>query len=247
MVDPVSSANRYGAYRSDNRLVFADTSATTTPSITFSNSGVTLVDGSGNESPSLTTVVKDAGVDLRMAYTTNQSTDIEAAHIATKRLTAVIKVDANAPAGPVTMTITNPDGGKVVYPSAFIVDGSPTIDVVRNLEISAIEQVSDASIKQGEVKKAGTAIYIYGSGFFGAPQVSVSGSGVRVTSVQLGKLDPTSSPTILAVTDSNQNDTVLRVEVSAESTAPISTRDVTVVLPDGQSVTAKAALSVGAP
>jgi len=236
--------------RSANTMVGAAKLATTTAKIDFSNAGVSV-------NSALTTVVRDAATDLNMATTAAQTVALAQPFIATQRLTAVISVAADAVAGPVTMTITNPDGGTVIVPNAFIVDGAPTIDVTRNAVITestsgapvtSIVGVSDASIKQGEVKANGNAIFIYGSGFFGAPQVSVSGTGVRVTSVRLSKIDPnlTSGQTV-AQTDANLYDTVLRVELAAESTAPTTTRDVTVVLPDGQSVTKTAALSVGAP
>jgi len=216
--------------------------ATTTPKIEFSNSGVSV-------NASLTTVARDAATDLNMATTAAQTVALAQPFIATQRVTAVISVTSDAVAGPVTMTITNPDGGKVIVPNAFIVDGTPTIDVTRNDVITGagIEGTNSASIKQGEVKKAGTAIFIYGSGFFGAPQVSGSGTGVRVTSVQLGKVDPTDPATLLAVSDTNLNDTVLRVELAAESTAPTTARDITIVLPDGQSVTKTGAFTVNAP
>jgi hypothetical protein len=68
-----------------------------------------------------------------------------------------------------------------------------------------------------------------------------------VTSVQLGKLDPTDPATTLAVNSDNLNDTVLRVELAAESTAPTTARDITIVLPDGQSVTKSGAFTVNAP
>jgi hypothetical protein len=228
--------------RSANSMVGAAKEPTTTPKIEFSNAGVSV-------NASLTTVARDAATDLNMATSAAQTVALAQPFIATQRVTAVISVTADAVAGPVTMTITNPDGGKVIVPNAFIVDGTPTIDVTRNAIISgtAIEVANDASIKQGEVKKAGTAIFIYGSGFFGAPQVSVSGTGVRVTSVQLGKVDPTDPATLLPVSDTNLNDTVLRVELAAESTAPTTARDITIVLPDGQSVTKTGAFTVNAP
>ena len=223
-------------------MVGAAKEPTTTPKIEFSNSGVSV-------NASLTTVARDAATDLNMATTAAQTVALAQPFIATQRVTAVISVTADAVAGPVTMTITNPDGGKVIVPNAFIVDGTPTIDVTRNEVIAGagIEGTNSASIKQGEVKKAGTAIFIYGSGFFGAPQVSVSGTGVRVTSVQLGKVDPTDPATLLPVSDTNLNDTVLRVELAAESTAPTTPRDITIVLPDGQSVTKTGAFTVNAP
>ena len=188
-----------------------------------------------------------------MASTGTQSSAIESPFIATKRLTAVVSVTAGATAGPVTMTVTNPDGGQVIVPNAFIVDGTPTVDVTQNSLIAtggaSIVTTSNASIKQGEVKAAGTSIFIYGSGFFNngdgrVPQVLISGTGVRVTSVRLSNVDPGTGTALL---DANQNDTVLRVELAAESTAPTGTRDITIVLPDGQSITKTGVFTVNAP
>lgn len=232
--------------RSANSLVSAAVLETTTPKITFSNAGVTVADP-------LTTVVYDTGTNLSMATTGAQSAAIESPFIATKRLTAVVTVTAGATAGPVTMTVTNPDGGQVIVPNAFIVDGTPTVDVTQNSLIAtgggSIVTTSNASIKQGEVKAAGTSIFIYGSGFFNngdgrVPQVLISGTGVRVTSVRLSNVDPGTNTALL---DANQNDTVLRVELAAESTAPTGTRDITIVLPDGQSITKTGVFTVNAP
>jgi len=259
----------FGA-RSDSAdgLVGAAHAATTTPKITFNTPGVKLLGDSGNNGTSAyTTVVKDAGAALNMSTSVltipAQSTDIEAEYIATQRLSAIVQVDTTAPAGPVTMTITNPDGGQVIVPSAFMIDGAPTVDTTLNsvysvAASSAVSNASNASIKQGEIKTGSNAIYIYGSGLFAtykangtidqAPQVSVSGTGVRVTSVRLTNIDP---GTTYAASDASMPDTVLRVELAAESTAPTTSpgnlRDITVVLPDGQSVTMKAAFSVNAP
>jgi len=259
----------FGA-RSDSTdgLVGAAHAATTTPKITFNTPGVKLLDDSGNNGTSPhTTVVKDAGTALNMSTkvltTPAQSTDIEAPYIATQRLSAIITVDTTAPAGPVTMTITNPDGGQVIVPSAFMIDGAPTVDTTLDSVYSVlannnVSNASVASIKQGAIKTGSNAIFIYGSGFFAtykangtidqAPQVSVSGTGVRVTSVRLSNINP---GTTYAARDSSMPDTVLRVELAAESTAPTTSagnlRDITVVLPDGQSVTMKAAFSVNAP
>jgi len=238
--------------RSDNGLVNAATSPTTTPNITFSNAGVSV-------NASLTTVVPNAATDLSMATTGTQSATVEHPFLATNRLTAVVSVSADATAGPVTMTITNPDGGKVIVPNAFIVDGVPTINVTRDSAITSgesdqvtadtgvpakIVRASNATIKQGAVKSGTTNIFIYGSGFFGAPQVSVSGTGVRVTKVTLGLLDTGDGND---TNDGEMYDTVMRVELTAESTAPTGVRDITIVLPDGQSVTKTGALTVGAP
>ena len=241
-----SGAGTCFGQRSANLLVSAAVSATTTPKITFSNAGVSVADA-------LTTVVYDTGTDLSMASTGTQSAAIESPFIATKRLTAVVSVTPGATAGPVTMTVTNPDGGQVIVPNAFIVDGTPTIDVTQNSLIAtgagSIVATSNASIKQGEVKAASTAIFIYGSGFFNngdgrVPQVLISGTGVRVTSVRLSNVNP---GTGTALSDANQNDTVLRVELAAESTAPTGTRDITIVLPDGQSITKTGVFTVNAP
>ena len=262
-------ATCFGA-RSDSTdgLVAAAHAATTTPKITFNTPGVKLLGDTGNNGTSAyTTVVKDAGAALNMSTSvlTNpaQSTDIEAEYIATQRLSAIVQVDTTAPAGPVTMTITNPDGGQVIVPSAFMIDGAPTVDATLNsvysvAASSAVSNASNASIKQGEIKTGSNAIYIYGSGLFAtykangtidqAPQVSVSGTGVRVTSVRLSNINP---GTTYAASDASMPDTVLRVELAAESTAPTTSpgnlRDITVVLPDGQSVTMQAAFSVNAP
>jgi len=250
-------------------LVGAAHLATTTPKITFNTPGVKLLGDNGNNGTSAyTTVVKDAGTALNMSTsvltTPAQSTDIEAPYIATQRLSAIITVDTTAPAGPVTMTITNPDGGQVIVPSAFMIDGAPTVDTTLNsvYGVSAsgtVSNTSNASIKQGEIKTGANAIYIYGSGFFAtykadgtidqAPQVSISGTGVRVTSVRLSNITPSST---YAATDASMPDTVLRVELAAESTAPTGARTITVVLPDGQSVpfagtAAKPAFKVNAP
>jgi hypothetical protein len=191
-----------------------------------------------------------------MATTTTQSAVVEHPFLATNRLTAVVQVAPGATAGPVTMTITNPDGGKVIVPNAFIVDGVPTVNVTRDTAITTAEssavttgsptgivRESVASIKQGEVKSGTTNIYIYGSGFFGVPQVSVSGTGVRVTKVTLGVKPADGADT----NDGEMYDTVMRVELTAESTAPTGTRDITIVLPDGQSVTKTGAFTVNAP
>jgi len=245
LTDAASTSSCFGQ-RSANSLVTAAVLATTTPKITFSNAGVTVADA-------LTTVVYDTGTNLSMASTGTQSSAIESPFIATKRLTAVVSVTAGATAGPVTMTVTNPDGGQVIVPNAFIVDGTPTVDVTQNSLIAtgggSIITTSNASIKQGEVKAAGTSIFIYGSGFFNngdgrVPQVLVSGTGVRVTSVRLSNVDPGTNTALL---DANQNDTVLRVELAAESTAPTGTRDITIVLPDGQSITKTGVFTVNAP
>ena len=48
-------------------------------------------------------------------------------------------------------------------------------------------------------------------------------------------------------TDTNLYDTVLRIEVAAETTAEVGNRNVTVVLPDGQSVTVTNGLVVTTP
>ena len=229
--------------RSASSMVDAAVAVTTTPKIEFSNAGVSVT-------TALTTVARDAATDLNMGTTAAQTVALAQPFIATQRLTAVFSVTKDAVAGPVTMTITNPDGGKVIVPNALIVDGTPTIDITRNAEVTgaAIVTVSDASIKQGEQKTAGNAIFIYGSGFFGVPQVSVSGTGVRVTSVRLSKVAPgTTTDHLVDKTDVNLFDTVLRVELAAESTAPTTVRDVTVVLPDGQSVGKPGAFTVNAP
>ena len=229
--------------RSASSMVNAAKAATTTPKIEFSNAGVSV-------NAALTTVTRDAAVDLNMATSAAQTVALAQPFIATQRLTAVFSVTSDAVAGPVTMTITNPDGGKIIVPNAFIVDGVPTIDVTRNSVITgaAIVTESIASIKQGEVKAAATSIFIYGSGFFGAPQVAVSGTGVRVTSVRLSTIDPgTTTGQTVTDTDTNLFDTVLRVELAAESTAPRGSRDITIVLPDGQSVTKTGVFMVFAP
>ena len=193
----------------------------------------------------LTTVVKDNAVDLAMSSTAAQQST-EDAYIATKRLTTVIYIDPSATAGPVTMTITNPDGGQVVVPNAFIVDGKPTLDAATNGAITSTdlqnEGVTDASINQGQQKLGPQAIVIYGSGFFNsggaAPQVSVSGSGVRVVSTRISNVSPATGSigTPVVNGDANKFDTMIRVELIAESTAPLGPRVLTVVLPDGQSV-----------
>jgi len=223
--------------RSSSSLVQAAYGATTTPKITFSNAGVSV-------NQSLTTVVRDNGTDLSMATDAGQSTHIEDPFIATNRLSAVVTIQDNAPAGPVTMTVVNPDGGTIVIPNAFIVDGVPTLDVARtgiiSLNDSSIVTSSDAKIKQGQNKSGATdAIYIYGSGFFKGgsgdlrqPQVLINGTGVRVTGVEVGNRNATSPNG-----DNNQYDTVLRVDLAVESTAPIGKRFITVILPDGQSIT----------
>ncbi|NBT20288.1 MAG: hypothetical protein EBT00_16180 [Proteobacteria bacterium] len=72
----------------------------------------------------------------------------------------------------------------------------------------------------------------------------ISGTGVRVTSVRLSNVDPGTST---SRSDANQNDTVLRVELAAESTAPTGSRDITIVLPDGQSITKTGVFTVNAP
>ena len=145
-----------------------------------------------------------------------------------------------------------------------MIDGAPTVDTTLNAVYSvaasiAVSNEANASIKQGEIKTSSNAIYIYGSGLFAtykadgtidqAPQVSVSGTGVRVTSVRLSNINPGIS---YAASDESMPDTVLRVELAAESTAPTGARTITVVLPDGQSVTfagtvAKPAFTVNAP
>jgi len=259
--NPAAGGNNGSCFgqRSNNSLVGASVSVTTTPRITFSNSGVSLGGDADNDGFSdLTTVVPDAATDLSMSTTTTQSAVVEHPFLATNRLTAVVQVASNATAGPVTMTITNPDGGKVIVPNAFIVDGVPTVNVTRDSAITSTEsdlvaadtgvpakvvRASNASIKQGEAKAGTTNIFIYGSGFFGSPQVSVSGTGVRVTKVTLG-VAPASNP---GTNDGEMYDTVMRVELTAESTAPTGTRDITIVLPDGQSVTKTGALTVNAP
>ena len=289
MVDPLDTAQTalFGA-RSTQDLVktggsggLALNTNTVTPKIEFSNPGISLVRTSANPASAsvwprstvwpegisdLTTVVKDNGTVLDMATTAAQSTDKTVAtdYKKTQRMTTVVQISATASAGPVTMTITNPDGGKVIVPNAFIVDGVPTIDVTRNSVITSADATgpdatngivtgSNASIKQGEQKVTTNAIAIYGSGFFNAPdgsapKVQISGSGVRVTSVRLSKIDPVAGGGVAPTpNDTDLMDTVLRVELAAESTAPTGTRDITVVLPDGQSVTKTAALSVGAP
>ena len=262
MKDPLNpSLTNFGA-RNDNTaagttkfLLNTAKSPTTTPSITFSNPGVRLVKtgntedarivAAGNGVSDLTTVVKDNAVDLAMSSTAAQQST-EDAYIATKRLTTVIYIDPSATAGPVTMTITNPDGGQVVVPNAFIVDGKPTLDAATNAAITATdlqdERVTDASINQGQQKLGTQAIVIYGSGFFNsggaAPQVSVSGSGVRVVSTRISNVSPSSGSigTPVVNGDANKFDTMIRVELIAESTAPLGPRVLTVVLPDGQSV-----------
>lgn len=277
-------ASCFGA-RSANSLVLASISKTTTPKIRFSNAGVKLVTGgsigggtpltfSATGSSPLTAVVKDNATALSIGTTTDQGVGTASPFVPTKRLTAVIYVDPSAPAGPVTMTITNPDGGEIVAPNAFVVDGRPTVDVARNAIISdgtisanfdadptvaspgwkATSPVSsnNATIAQGQTKNGANAIYIYGSGFFAqggrSPDVQIGGTGVRVIGTHLGVDGPIWSSN---ATDITQMDTVLRVELAAESTAPLasgaSKRDITIVLPDGQSVTLKAALEVTTP
>jgi hypothetical protein len=258
--NPGASGGQSGScfgQRSNNSLVSSPVSEKTTPRITFSNSGVSLAGDADKDGFSdLTTVVPDAATNLSMATTTTQSAVVEHPFLATNRLTAVVQVAPGATAGPVTMTITNPDGGKVIVPNAFIVDGVPTVNVTRDTAITTAEssavttgsptgivRESVASIKQGEVKSGTTNIYIYGSGFFGVPQVSVSGTGVRVTKVTLGVKPADGADT----NDGEMYDTVMRVELTAESTAPTGTRDITIVLPDGQSVTKTGAFTVNAP
>ena len=221
--------------------------STITPKIEFSNTGVSVA-------AAQTTVVRDAGTDLSIQTTAGQSTDLAQPYIATQRLTAVVTIAPGASAGPVTMTITNPDGGKVIVPNAFIVDGVPTIDVTRNAVITgaSIVTANDASIKQGEQKLTGNAIFIYGAGFFNfegrTPEVRISGSGVRVLSTRLSIVAPgTSTGHTVTDTDANLFDTVLRVEVAAETTAEVGNRNVTVVLPDGQYVMVTGGLVVTTP
>ncbi|MBU6280100.1 MAG: hypothetical protein KGN78_12745 [Actinomycetales bacterium] len=248
--------------RSGDTLVSAEHAATTTPRITFNTPGVKLKGDSTNTGVSnYTTVVKDSGANLDMSTkvmtSTAQSTDKEDEYIATQRLTAIIEVDTTAPAGPVTMTITNPDGGQVIVPSAFMIDGAPTINTTLDAVYSvgadkAVVNTPSSSVKQGQIKTAGNAIFIYGSGFFAtykadgsidqAPQVSISGTGVRVTSVRLSNINP---GTAYSASDASMPDTVLRVELAAESTAPTGNRSITVVLPDGQSVTYDGELTAG--
>ena len=262
MVDPMASGSAAAVtdqqndsecgscfgYRSNNTsLVNSAHTPIITPKIEFSNTGVSVA-------PSQTTVVRDAGTQLSIQLTTGQSTDLAQPYIATQRLTAVVTVAPGASAGPVTMTITNPDGGKVIVPNAFVVDGVPTIDVTRNSAITGTSIVTDndASIKQGEQKLTSNAIFIYGSGFFNfegrTPEVRISGSGVRVLSTRLSKVDPgTSTGQTVSDTDGNLYDTVLRVELAAETTAETGPRNVTVVLPDGQSVPMPNGLRVTTP
>jgi len=237
----------FGIRSNNGALVNSAHTSIITPKIEFSNTGVSVA-------PTQTTVVRDAGVDLSIQTTVGQSTDLAQPYIATQRLTAVVTVAPGASAGPVTMTITNPDGGKVIVPNAFVVDGVPTIDVTRNAVITgaSIETANDASIKQGEQKLTGNAIFIYGAGFFNfegrTPEVRISGSGVRVLSTRLSKVAPgTGTGQTVSDTDTNLYDTVLRVEVAAETTAEVGNRNVTVVLPDGQSVTATNGLVVTTP
>ena len=240
-------ASCFGIRSNNNTLVNSAHTSIITPKIEFSNTGVSVA-------PTQTTVVRDAGVDLSIQTTVGQSTDLAQPYIATQRLTAVVTVAPGASAGPVTMTITNPDGGKVIVPNAFVVDGVPTIDVTRNAVITgaSIETANDASIKQGEQKLTGNAIFIYGAGFFNfegrTPEVRISGSGVRVLSTRLSKVAPgTSTGQAVDSTDTNLYDTVLRIEVAAETTAEVGNRNVTVVLPDGQSVTVTNGLVVTTP
>jgi len=237
----------FGIRSNNGTLVNSAHTSIITPKIEFSNTGVSVA-------PTQTTVVRDAGVDLSIQTTVGQSTDLAQPYIATQRLTAVVTVAPGASAGPVTMTITNPDGGKVIVPNAFVVDGVPTIDVTRNAVITgaSIVTANDATIKQGEQKLTGNAIFIYGAGFFNfegrTPEVRISGSGVRVLSTRLSNVAPgTGTGQTVSGTDTNLYDTVLRVEVAAETTAEVGNRNVTVVLPDGQSVTVTNGLVVTTP
>jgi hypothetical protein len=67
-------------------------------------------------------------------------------------------------------------------------------------------------------------------------------------STRLSKVAPgTSTGQAVDSTDTNLYDTVLRIEVAAETTAEVGNRNVTVVLPDGQSVTVTNGLSVTTP
>jgi hypothetical protein len=243
-------------WRSVSSLVNAQTGPDSVPVITFSAPGVQVAAGT-------TTVVQDDASDLSMASSYGQGLGGAGAFIATKRLTTVIEVSPTATAGPVTMTITNPDGGQVVVPNAFVVNGVPTIGVVRDAFVAvgngAPVTASDATIVQGQAKTGANAILIYGSGFFHGgttrlldpsntivtPRVQIGGTGVRVTKVSMGHLG---AGTVTDASDDNEMlDSVLRVELEAEATASIGVRSLTVVLSDGQAVSLPNAIEVVRP
>ncbi|NBT25611.1 MAG: hypothetical protein EBT09_03480, partial [Actinobacteria bacterium] len=257
MPDPLSSNQEYGVSRSNKYFSTSTADEQAAPTITVNPSrGITI---SNIQVVKLQDTVEGNKLDIGLTgavstgiantsgpsddkQTVNDAVGGTAATVERTRLTAVITTGLDAVSGPVTLTITNPDGGSYVMSNAIVIDGTPTLDVSRNAVLTnlagggSLVTGSDASIKQGAEKKEGNAIFIYGSGFYTdgqtPPTVQVSGSGVRVTKVTLGVNPAATSPT----SDTQMYDTVMRVELAAESTAPTGKRYITVILPDGQSV-----------
>jgi len=257
MADPLLSSAEYGSQRSNKYFSTSTADEQAAPTITVNPSrGITIsniqvvklqdtTDGNKLDiglTGAVSTGIAETSGPSDDKQTADGSAGGTAATVATTRLTAVITTGLDAVSGPVTLTITNPDGGSYVMSNAIVIDGTPTLDVSRNAILAnlaatgSLETGSDASIKQGAEKKETNAIFIYGSGFYTdgqtPPTVQVSGSGVRVTKVTLGVNPASTSPT----NDGQMYDTVMRVELAAESTAPIGKRYITVILPDGQSV-----------
>ena len=257
MADPLLSTAEYGANRSNKYFSTSTVDEQAAPTITVNPSrGITIsniqvVKLQDTTDGNTLDIGLTGAVSTGIAGTSGPSDDKQtadgtpggtAATVEKTRLTAVITTGLDAVSGPVTLTITNPDGGSYVMSNAIVIDGTPTLDVSRNAVLpnlaasGSLVTGSDASIKQGAEKKETNAIFIYGSGFYTdgqtPPTVQVSGSGVRVTKVTLGVNPAASSPT----SDTQMYDTVMRVELAAESTAPTGKRYITVILPDGQSV-----------
>ena len=257
MKDPLWSSSEYGSRRSNKFYSTSTEDEQAAPTITVNPSrGITISNiqvvklqdtSAGNTLDMGLTGAVSTGIAETSGPSDDKQTqgDVAGADdrtVASTRLTAVITTGLDAVAGPVTLTITNPDGGSYVMSNAIVIDGSPTLDVSRDGALSLLAASGNlvtesvASIKQGAEKKDANAIFIYGSGFYTdgqtPPTVQVSGSGVRVTKVTLGVNPAESSKT----NDGQMYDTVMRVELAAESTAATGKRYITVILPDGQSV-----------
>jgi len=253
MTDPNNSPVQYGTSRTGK--YYSDTDETQMPTVSVSPAtGITISSVQVVKATDATTPVdgdklsmgNTAAFNIGRADTANsdKSTAVADTSSSTGRVTFIITTTNDAVGGPVALTLTNPDGGTVVVPNAIVIDGAPTLDFARDTKYDATLDktgpvlTSSATIKQGAVKDSTTVVYVYGSGFFNvasadgtsvitAPTASVSGTGVRVTKVTLG-----TSGTGMGA----DRDTVMRLELAAESTAALGKRTLTVVMPDGQPV-----------
>jgi hypothetical protein len=180
----------------------APTVATVTPSTLgrgATNVGVTVTGSGFSGTPS----VAFSGAGVTVASVTRDSAT---------QLSLVVSVDPSAATDARSVTVTNPDGGVAMKASAMSVTDAP-----------AVTSLAPSSFSRG---KSNVYVTISGTGFAATPTITVSGSGVTVSSV------------------SRASATQLNALVSVAAGAASGLRDVSVTNPDKGTSTAAGALRV---